>query len=78
MLFYASSLNPVFELGGRFHPSAGLSPEVVHPLAIEVSGVEAPPRALAWVPLDELAARAGTLVDGHLRVLVLRAAHALA
>lgn len=67
----------VFELGGRYLPSAGLSPEAVHPLAVEVRARRDAPRALRWVPLEDAAASAAALADGHLRVVVLRAAHAL-
>ncbi len=68
-------LGAVTELGGRYHPSPGLSPEVVHPLAIEV--VRDAGTALTWIPLAELAAARGELLDGHLRIVALRAAHAL-
>ncbi len=60
-------------LGGRYHPSAGATPEVVYPRAVEVSG----DGALAWVPLDDLRAQLDRITDGHLRVVALRAAHAL-
>ena len=65
------------ELGGRYLPSAGLSPEAVHPFAVEVLGVEAAPRSLRWVELADAARSARAITDGHLRVCVLRAAHAL-
>lgn len=60
-------------LGGRYHPSAGATPEVVYPRALEVTGEG----ALAWVPLEELRAQIERIADGHLRVVALRAAHAL-
>lgn len=66
-----------FELGGRYLPSAGLSPEAVHPLAIEVIGATDAPRPLCWVRLADAARSASSIADGHLRVVVLRAAHAL-
>jgi len=66
-----------FELGGRYHPSPGLSPEAVWPVAFAVLGQEAAPRSLLWLPLGELAAAADLLTDGHLRVVTRRAAHAL-
>jgi hypothetical protein len=67
----------VFELGGRYLPSAGLSPEAVHPLAVEVLSIDAAPRSLYWARLDDALAHAPMLAEGHLRVVVLRAAHAL-
>lgn len=67
----------VAELGGRYHPSSGLTPELVFPLAVQVSAVDDAPQPLAWVPLDELVTDRRLLLDGHLRVGALRAAHAL-
>jgi SAM-dependent methyltransferase len=66
-----------FELGGRYHPSPGATPELVHPWAVEITAVDDAPRALRWVPLGELVAGRAALRDGHLRVVALRAAHAL-
>lgn len=67
----------VWELGGRYHPSAGVSPEAVYPVAVEVLGVSGAGRGLHFVPLREVVERLDVLQDGHLRVLALRAAHAL-
>jgi len=67
----------VWELGGRYHPTPGLTPEVVFPVAFEVQSVSEAPGQLLWVPLESLLARAGELRDGHLRILCFRAAHAL-
>jgi ubiquinone/menaquinone biosynthesis C-methylase UbiE len=67
------------ELGGRYHPSPGATPEVVHPFAAWVSSCSEPAnlRALRFVPIEELACHATEIVDGHLRVAVLRAASML-
>ncbi len=67
----------IWELGGAYSPSPGLTPESVFPMATEVSGVRDGGRSLCWVPLAELLARRAELPDGHLRVMLLRAAHAL-
>lgn len=66
-------------LGGPYYPSPGLTPEVVHPLAVAVVPRPTPdaPRALTWVRLAELVAGIGQVRDGHLRITALRAAHAL-
>lgn len=64
----------VWDLGGRYHPSAGLSPEVVYPMAVEVLEAGS---ALAWVPLASVGQHRDELLDGHLRIVALRAAHAL-
>jgi SAM-dependent methyltransferase len=65
------------ELGGRYHPSAGVTPEVVYPLAVVVSARNPVRRPLHWVPLAEVVRRIRRVQDGHLRILALRAAHAL-
>jgi SAM-dependent methyltransferase len=64
-------------LGGRYHPTPGATPELVHPWAVEVGAVGPGPRQLAWVPLAELVQGRRALRDGHLLVVVLRAAHAV-
>jgi hypothetical protein len=65
-------------LGGRYHPSTGATPEVVHPLALEVSSIRAGLRPLTWVPVHALARAPDWLADGHLRIAVERCAHLLA
>jgi hypothetical protein len=74
---YGARAAGVWELGGRYHPSPGLTPEVVHPLAVEVSNESGGARNLCWVPLREAVRHADELRDGHLLILALRAAHAL-
>lgn len=65
------------ELGGRYHPSAGLTPEVVYPFAVDVIACEPASTSLRWVALDDLLRAPDLLRDGHLRILAWRAAHAL-
>ncbi len=74
---YGLEVGRMWELGGRYHPSAGVTPEVVYPLAVEILGQGAAPRPLSWVPLEELVEARRELADGHLRIGVLRVAHAL-
>ncbi len=66
-----------FELGGRYFPSAGLTPEVVYPLAVEVASMGRGAKALTWISLADAVAERERLLDGHLRIVVWRAAHAL-
>jgi hypothetical protein len=74
-------LGRMWTLGGRYHPSPGVTAEVVHPLAFEVfgelGGERRGERQLTWLPLRDTARHAGELRDGHLRVVSCRAAHAL-
>jgi SAM-dependent methyltransferase len=77
---YAVEVGQVWELGGPFRPSPGLTPEVVHPFALAVTAVGAGGpgrRSLCWVDLADLVARRSAFPDGHLRVVALRASHAL-
>ncbi len=74
---YGLTCGPCWELGGRFHPSVGVTPEVVYPLAMEVLAQTAAARDLTWVALRALIDQRQHLPDGHLRVVTLRAAHAL-
>jgi SAM-dependent methyltransferase len=75
---YGVEVEEIWDLGGRYHPSPGVTPEVVYPMAAEVTA-ERPTRArsLAWVRLADAVHGLSHLHDGHLRVVVLRAAHAL-
>ena len=74
---YGVDCGPLVELGGRYHPSPAVTPEVVHPYATDVRAEGAGARALRWVRLDAAVRHRAQLLDGHLRVVALRAAHAL-
>jgi hypothetical protein len=75
---YGAQAGAIWELGGRYHPSPGLTAEVVHLLAVEIeSEREGAARALTWVPLETIPSARHTLEDGHLRIAALRAHHAL-
>ncbi len=74
---YGGVCGPLTELGGRYHPSPAVTPEVVYPYAAEVRAEGPGVRALRWVRLDDAVRHRAQLLDGHLRVVALRAAHAL-
>ena len=74
---YGLTVGELWELGGSYHPSAGATPEVVYPFALEVQAIDSGKRPLRWVPLTELVAARTQVRDGHLRIAALRAAHAL-
>lgn len=73
---YGLSVATTTELGGRYRPSAGLTPEVVYPVAMAVTADAACPSRLHWVPLLEVVRELHRIQDGHLRIVALRAAHA--
>jgi SAM-dependent methyltransferase len=66
----------VLPLGAAYFPSAGITPERVHPFAVRIAGAvgELP---YDFVPLAELRRHVGALRDGHLLVTALRLTHAL-
>lgn len=74
---YDLGLGESWELGGPYSPSAGMSPEIVFPLAFEVVRHGDRGRPLHWVPLRQISTHLHQLRDGHLRIVALRAAHAL-
>jgi SAM-dependent methyltransferase len=67
----------VWELGGAYLPTSGVTPEVIYPFAVEVSADECAGTGLQFVSLDELIARPDLLRDAHLLVATYRLAHAL-
>ncbi len=67
----------VWELGGAYFPTAGVTPEVVYPFVVEVEAERAPRAGLQFVPLGELTSKPGLLRDAHLLVATHRLAHAL-
>lgn len=74
---YGLRVGHAWDLGGRYHPAPGSTPEVVHPIAWQVIGEAPAPRTLHWVALTDLLAHDALLIDGHLRVVAFRAAHAV-
>lgn len=70
---YGVETGELFELGGRYHPTPGLTPEVVYPFVAEPLC----PGSLHWVALDELVEQLESLQDGHLRIAVGRLSLAL-
>lgn len=74
---YGLEATRIQSLGGSYHPSPGVTPEVVHPFAVSVTTAGGGARGLHWVPLASVRREIGSIRDGHLRVVALRAAHAL-
>jgi hypothetical protein len=67
----------VWELGGAYLPTSGVTPEVVYPFVVEVGADERAGAGLQFVSLSELTARPDLLRDAHLLVATYRLAHAL-
>lgn len=67
----------MWNLGASYHPSPGVTPEVVIPLAAEVREKPLGSSTIKWISLKTLLESSDQIVDGHLHILMLRAAHAL-
>jgi len=74
---YRAEARRIWQLGGRYYPTPGVTPEIVYPLAVEIGDIKPGGRRIYWVPLADAQDNRSQLVDGHLRVVALRAAHAL-
>jgi len=74
---YGVETRAYWELGGRYHPSLGITPEVIYPYLVLAGSRRAAPRELAWVRLEDLLEHRDLLMDCHLRVVAFRLAHAL-
>ncbi len=69
---YGVEIEDIWELGGSYFPAAGLTPEVVYPLAVACSGDD----QLVWIDLRDALLERDLIVDGHLVAVLWRAAHA--
>ena len=74
---YGINVGGLWELGGPYMPSPGVTPELAYPIAVEVTAETAVARRLYWVNLNDFRENFTGLRDGHLRIVGLRAAHAL-
>lgn len=81
---YGLAVGTLVPLGGRYFPSPGCTPEVVYPLLGTLllepgshAAADAATTRLRWQPLEALVSSREQLSDGHLRISVLRAAHAM-
>jgi SAM-dependent methyltransferase len=66
-------------LGGAYHPTPGLAPEIVYPVVVEVDPSAFPAKTntpLVWVDLADLIRNRRHIKDGHLLVVAFRLAHA--
>ncbi len=71
------AVNQTWELGGSYFTSAGITPEVVYPFAVELVAADLGDTDLKFFELNELLANAEQIQDAHLLILLNRLAHAL-
>ncbi len=77
-LQHGLQVSETFTLGGPYFPSPGSTPEIVYPVACNVSGIlKEAPEPLIWIPISSLVESFESLRDGHLKVLASRASRAL-
>ena len=67
----------VWELGGSYFPSSGVTPEVVYPYVVEVNAGNNHVSALRFIPLGEITGKPHLVQDAHLLIAAFRLAHAL-
>ncbi len=74
---YGVRASDFVQLGGKYFPSPGVTPEAVHLFAVPVIEESQAVRQLQWFSLDDLTASIDLVRDGHLRIAVNRSAHSL-
>lgn len=67
----------VWELGGSYLPTAGVTPEVVYPFTVEVEAGEIPESDFRFFELNELRERIAEIQDAHLLIASCRLIHSL-
>ncbi len=74
---FRAEINQVWELGGSYFTSAGVTPEVVYPLAVELKMGNLINADLHYFEIEELLENSDKIDDAHLLILLNRLAHAL-
>jgi ubiquinone/menaquinone biosynthesis C-methylase UbiE len=67
----------LWELGGSFFTSAGITPEIVYPFAVELNAETLPETDVHFFNLKDLLSKIDEIQDAHLLILLNRLAHAL-
>lgn len=70
-------VNKTWELGGSYFTSAGITPEIVYPLAVEFDARISGETALKFFHLRDLLEISDQIQDAHLLILLNRLGHAL-
>jgi hypothetical protein len=74
---FSVTVRQAWELGGSYHATPGVTPELVWPFAVEVEADAACDSRLRWLPLEVLIGELDSVRDAHLLVVAWRLAHAL-
>lgn len=71
------SIKKIWELGGSYFTSAGITPEIVYPAAIEIDAKNLAKTDLKFFHLKDLLENSNKIQDAHLLILLNRFAHSL-
>ncbi len=74
---FGVSINKIWELGGSYFTSAGITPEIVYPMAIELKSNSLIKTELKFFSLSHLLEKAEEIQDAHLTITLNRLAHSL-
>lgn len=74
---FGVSVNEIWELGGSYFTSAGITPEIVYPMAIELKSDSLSKTELKFFSLKHLIDKADEIQDAHLTITLNRLAHSL-
>ena len=70
-------INRLWELGGSYFTSAGITPEIVYPMAVEIVAELSYQTDLKFFHLKDLLESSDKIQDAHLLILLYRLGHAL-
>lgn len=74
---FESELRKIWELGGTFFTSAGITPEIVYPMAAELDAESLRSTNLKFFNLNTLIENSDRIQDAHFLILLNRLAHSL-
>ena len=74
---FALTVQNVWELGGPYFSSPGVTPEVVYPFVVEVSASDVASAKLHFVESNTLGSSLNLINDAHLLIAAHRLRHAL-
>jgi SAM-dependent methyltransferase len=74
---FALTVENVWELGGSYFSSPGVTPEVVYPFVVEVKASDAVSSQLHFIDCDMLRSKLDLVRDAHLLIAAYRLRHAL-
>lgn len=74
---FGANVRRLWELGGSYFPTPGVTPEIAHPFAVEIEAADAVTSNLSFIETRQLAAKVSLVRDAHLLIAAYRLLHAL-